>query len=198
MAKNKSQVAVEAAATAAVDSIAAVKTPHVFTGPESVEAPGAGEVAEVVTHAEVGEPALTVLRNSEGVLDPTTIPEFAYDGTTKRRLRQPGMYYRWGRFDKVPFHIAAGYRHVMYDDMVGNLGLYEKSADGHIHNGDVVLLQISERGRAANRAMIENRNRLQEAAVRRGFSNDLDNLNRSVPAASRRAGARLEPLEDGK
>jgi len=98
------------------------------------------------------------------------IPEFldTNDGG-RRRLKEEGYQYRWGRFKgtnpKVPAHRMKGWRPVMFDDYCKDTGWYERTPDGYIANGDCILIRISNDG---YQKLVDEKNRLNAIRDRMG------------------------------
>lgn len=77
--------------------------------------------------------------------DRITLP----DGTT-RTLKHPGYQYRWTRYKgqspRLPLAKIKGWKPVRYDERFEGTEMYEKTIEGYVLNGDVILMEISDSG----------------------------------------------------
>ena len=114
--------------------------------------------------------------------DPTYVPEFVYDEiqNRKRRATMPDDYhYYWISAERMTHHKLKGYRFVEYSGGKGTspggfsgTGLYERTLDNHVRNGDVFLMFTSMRNWDAIQAENAKINNAINAAAGDGIHNE--------------------------
>ena len=114
--------------------------------------------------------------------DPTYVPEFVYDDiqNRKRRATMPDDYhYYWISAERMTHHKLLGYRFVEYSGGKGTApggftgtGLYERTLDNHVRNGDVFLMFTSMRNWEAIQAKHKKINDEINSAAGDGIHNE--------------------------
>lgn len=114
--------------------------------------------------------------------DPTFVPEFVYDeiANRERRATMPDEYhYYWVSQERMTHHKLKGYRYVEYSGGKGSAaggftgtGLYDRTLDNHVRNGDVFLMYTSMRNWEAIRRANREHNSAIEGAVQDGVHNE--------------------------
>ena len=114
--------------------------------------------------------------------DPTYVPEFVYDeiANRERRATIPDDYhYYWVSQERMTHHKLKGYRYVEYSGGKGSApggftgtGLYDRTLDNHVRNGDVFLMYTSMRNWEAIRKANQEQNIAIDSAVQDGVHNE--------------------------
>jgi hypothetical protein len=115
--------------------------------------------------------------------DYTYIPEYVFVGNERRVLKDSNMAYRWGRYSgkadgqsRLPIHQVRGWRPVFYDPKFTDTGLFQKSIEGWVLNGDTMLFQISKDGLRRLAEEKQRRFELMTRAAEEGFAGEGERL----------------------
>jgi hypothetical protein len=91
---------------------------------------------------------------------------------------------------KIPIHQLRGWTPVFYDPTFAGTGLYQKSVEGWVLNGDTILLSISRNGHERLRKEIRDRYESQVGAIKEEFHIEGERSGVTTYEENRKSGAR--------
>jgi len=140
-------------------------------------------VADDIGKMQERDPARRLTNTAPSFMPPdfTEIPDMVdFNDGTRRPVKDPNRHYRWVRFQgrnpRVADRRLRGWRPVLYADTFEGSGLYEKTVNGYVANGDCILMWISMDGYEKIKRDIAAIKALRSGAVDDNFHSEMDKI----------------------